>query len=159
MFSFKVLVDADSCPKKVREHIALSAARQEFKAVFAANREIVVGQKSAWCSCVVCVSEKDSADNYLFAEAEENDIVVTRDIPFAARLVEKGLCVMNDRGFVFTKYNIQDKLMERAFNMNLSEIGFASKNKKTYYGDKEFAKFSACFDTEVEKRLAFRAAN
>ena len=95
----------------------------------------------------------------LFTEAEENDIVVTRDIPFAARLVEKGICVMNDRGFVFTKYNIQDKLMERAFNMNLSEIGFASRNKKTYYGDKEFAKFSACFDTEVEKRLAFRATN
>ncbi|MBR0098438.1 MAG: DUF188 domain-containing protein [Treponema sp.] len=152
MLGFKVWVDADSCPKQVREHIIKSAVRYEFEVSFVANKEIISQEESAFCRMIVCGNGKDAADNLIFDGAGQNDIVITKDILFASRLVQKNICAMNDRGFVFTKHNIQDKLMERNFNMNLSEIGFGSKNKKTYYGEKEFGKFQRSFEREVESR-------
>lgn len=157
MLDFTVWIDADSCQKQVRAHIEESAEKYSFNAFFVANREIFSDGKGKFCHMVVCDKEKNAADDHIFEKALENDIVITKDIPFAARLVEKNICSMNDRGFVFTKYNIQDKLMERNLNMNLAEIGFGSKNKKSYYGEKEFSKFVRCFDSEVGKRVAMRA--
>ena len=101
---------------------------------------------------IVCEKEQNAADNYIFEHTSENDIVVTRDIPFAARLVEKNIAVMNDRGVLFSKDNIEDKLREREFSLNMSEIGLGG-NKGNYYGDKELKKFSTLFETELQKHI------
>ena len=145
-------MDADSCPRHVRELVARAARRNGFEAVFAANRAVPLGGGADGCAMVVCGSAKDSADDYILSVAAADDIVVTKDIPFAARLVERGICAMNDRGFVFTPHNIQDKLMERAFNMNLAKIGLCAKSKKSRYGQAEFERFSRSFSAEVQKR-------
>ena len=82
----------------------------------------------------------------------DNDIVVTRDIPFAARLVEKNIVVMNDRGLIFSKENIEDKLREREFSLNLAGIGFGG-NKGNYYGEKELGKFSRAFEQKIQEHI------
>ena len=151
---FSVWVDADSCPREVRTFLISSAEKNRFHLNFVANAPIPSLEQTEACKAILCEKGKDSADNHIFSSAEKNDIVITKDIPFAARLVEKEICVMNDRGTIFTKYNIQDRLMERNFNLNLAEIGFGSKNKKVYYGKKELTKFTNCFLAEVQKRLS-----
>ncbi len=143
-----VWVDADSCPVKVRNHVVSIAKSKKYNVSFVANHEIKAPEKCDTFAMIVCAKEKGAADDLIFDRCQPNDIVITRDIPFAARLVEKKICVMNDRGVCFTPDNIQDRLHERDFSLNLSEIGLGG-GKGNYYGEKEFRKFSSCFEQKI----------
>jgi len=83
-------------------------------------------------------------------------MIVTRDIVLAAKLAERGLCVLNDRGISYTKESAKKKLADRNFNMQLAEAGLTG-NKKNVYGKKEFALFAACFDKEIIKLIRERS--
>jgi len=105
---------------------------------------------------IVCKQEDQAADDYIFSHCQNNDIVITRDIPFAARLVEKNMLVMNDRGTVFTKENIGERLSERNFMMNLEAIGLGGTKKKSDYGKKEFDRFCRAFDRDFMQKVTNR---
>lgn len=51
----------------------------------------------------------DAADRFIESRAQPGDLVVTRDIAFAARAAEKGVTVLNDKGVVFTKENVSER--------------------------------------------------
>ena len=150
MANLSVWVDADSFPAKAREFLVSHASSKSVPVVFVANHEL---KHSPSCvKMVVCQKGKDAADDYIFSNCLDNDIVVTRDLLFAKRLVEKKICVMNDRGLVFSKDNIEDKIREREFSLNLSQIGLGG-NKDNYYGDKELRKFSTAFAELLQKQI------
>lgn len=152
MLSMKIWIDADSCPTLLRDFLIESAKKNNIKAIFVANRKILSVSDNQNVEMIVCDTGKDVADNYISDNADKNDIVITRDILFASRLVEKNITVLNDRGLSFTKDNIEDRLLERDFSLNLSEIGFG-KNKKSQYSQKELKKFSTTFDYELQKHI------
>ena len=80
-------------------------------------------------------------------------MIITRDIPFAARLLEKNAVVINDRGFEFTSDNIKSKLSERDIMKTFYESGLAVQGLKSY-GKKEAFDFANRFDavlTRMEK--------
>ena len=149
MFKFSVWVDADSFPTKARAFAVSYSFSKSVPVIFVANREI---KSEKYVRMVVCQKEKDSADDYIFSHCAENDIVLTRDILFAARLVEKKIKVMNDRGLIFSRDNIDEKLREREFSINMAEIGLGG-NKGNYYGEKELKKFSTVFREELQKHI------
>lgn len=150
MLKFSVWVDADSFPAKARDFLVSHALSKEVSVNFVANHEIKSPDPRV--KMVICQKEHNAADDYIFENAAENDIIVTRDILFAARLVEKNISVMNDRGVLFSKDNIQDKLHEREFSLNMAEIGFGG-GKGNYYGEKELKKFSTVFSEELQKHI------
>lgn len=150
MPNFFVWVDADSFPVRAREFLAAHAAAKSVQVNFVANHE--VKSSNPMTSMIICGKGKDSADDYILSHCAGNDIVVTRDILFAARLVEKKICVMNDRGMVFSKDNIVDKLREREFSLNLAEIGLGG-GKGNYYGEKELRKFSVTFGEVLQRHI------
>ncbi len=155
-YSFTVFVDADSCPTLTRTFILEYCGKKDIKVTFAANRQISGNMiKPDLFSMVICPNKSQAADDYIYENVQNNDIVITRDILFAQRLIEKKICTINDRGFVFTKDNIQDKLLERNFSINLAEIGLGKSSKKTYYSIKELEKFKQSFDCEVVKHITF----
>lgn len=142
MFKFKIWVDADSFPKTARDFSVQSAKSNEIPIIFVANHEIK--NKIDFSAFEMKIVEKTpgAADDFICENAGKNDIVLTRDLPFASRLVEKKITVMNDRGIKFTKGNIEDRLREREFSLNLSAIGLGG-GKANYYGEKELKKFSS----------------
>ena len=149
MFRFSVWLDADSFPGKARSFAVSHASSKSVSVFFVANHEIK-SEKNV--QMILCNKEKDAADDYIFSHCNENDIVLTRDILFAARLVDKGIKVMNDRGLIFTKDNILDKLREREVSLNMAEIGLGG-GKGNYYGEKELKKFSTVFTEELQKHI------
>ncbi|WP_407428645.1 DUF188 domain-containing protein [Treponema sp.] len=158
MLKFRIWVDADSFPKKARESLISITKTNSVSVIFVSNRPIPFSPSDNHISMIISKNEKGSADDYIFENAKENDIVVTRDIPFASRLIEKSICVMNDRGIIFNKDNIEDRLREREFSLNLAEIGLGGK-KENYYSDKELKKFTQVFSQELQKHITIEIYN
>ena len=150
MFQFSVWVDADSFPRTARDFVENYAFSKTVQVKFVANREIKTKNQNT--KMIICEKGANSADNYIFDNAAPNDIVLTRDLPFAARLVEKKICVMNDRGLIFNSENIEEKLREREFSLNLSAIGLGG-NRENYYGEKELKKFSRTFEEKIQEHI------
>ena len=148
--SYTIWVDADSCPTPVRELIIRFAFRLQRKTIFVANREIPIPKQELF-QMIVTATTEGAADDYIAEHCHENDFAITRDIPLAARLIEKKLTVINDRGFVFTVENIREKLSIRNFNFDLAQQGIQG-DKSSSYGKKELSLFANCFDRELQKK-------
>ncbi|MCQ2589631.1 MAG: DUF188 domain-containing protein [Treponema sp.] len=143
----QIWIDADSCPVLVREHVAKMGSRLSLKVIFVANKKIP-NNTSFPVEMIVCNDSKDAADNYIFENAGEKDLVITRDIVFADRLVSKGIACINDRGTIFNKENIKSLLADRDFDLQLVEMGL-SKHYKEGYDKKKFAAFANSFDKVI----------
>ena len=146
--SITIWIDADSCPSLVRNHTVKMGNRLGIKVVFAANKKISCDTGSF--EMIICEAEKDAADNYIFENCKTGDLVITRDIVFADRLVEKGVHTINDRGTEFTREIIKERLSERDFNLQLVEMGL-SKPYHEGYDQKKFEKFCNCLDRVINR--------
>jgi uncharacterized protein YaiI (UPF0178 family) len=145
----KILVDADSCPKQARDLVLRRAAKLAVRVIFAANRPI---PDAADAQMEICPAGENAADDRIVELAESGDIVVTRDVPLAKRLVEKDISVLDDRGRVFTKNNINELLSLRDFTVGLAENGLEFERSASY-GKKELKKFADSLDRILTKAL------
>lgn len=147
-----IWVDADSCPLLVRNHVTEYGHKKGIKVFFVANKNISCDFPDLF-TMIITDAQKDSADNYIFEHAQSGtDLVITRDIVFADRLVQKGLLAINDRGTEFTKEIIKERLSERDFNLQLVQLGL-SKPYHEGYDKKKFEKFCNCLDRVVIRNL------
>ena len=148
--SVTIWIDADSCPTPVRNHTVKIAAKLGLPVNFVANKNIPCDEQPF--TMIICDSQKDAADNYIFEHAGSSDLVITRDIVFADRLVEKQIAAINDRGTAFTRENIKDLLSDRDFDFALFQAGVV-KHTRGGYSKKDFEKFVNCFDRVLNKLL------
>jgi uncharacterized protein YaiI (UPF0178 family) len=147
----KILVDADSCPKPARELVIRRAEKLKIRTIFAANHAIPAGE---FVEMEICPNEINSADNRIVELAQEGDLALTRDVPLAKRLVEKEVAVLDDRGRVFTKNNINELLSLRNFTVGLADNGLESV-RTANYGKKDLKTFADSLDriiTRLQKR-------
>jgi Uncharacterized protein conserved in bacteria len=141
-----IWVDADNCPSLARTVILTAALRLKISVVFAANHEIPLAEKNPLLKMVVCAKTSGSADDYIVSCCEKGDVVVTRDIPLAQRVLSKQVAVMNDRGLVFDEKNIVRMLKDRELAMQLAAIGVNTGKKYNNYSTKEAGQFSAALN-------------
>lgn len=144
----QIWIDADSCPRLVREHVIKYGNKNNIKVIFVANKNIPSENKNY--QMIICSKEQDAADDYIVENATQKDLVITRDIPLANRLVQKEITVINDRGTHFTKENIKDKLADRDFDLQLAQIGLGGYKPNTY-NVKQFKKFADCFNKVITR--------
>lgn len=147
----KVFVDADSCPKPVREAVLRAGKRTGVPLVFAANRPIP-GITGEGITMEVCPDIEGAADDFIVSAALEGDLVITRDIPLASRLVEQSVAVMDDRGRIYTVENIRERLSIRNFLVDLAENGM-ERERIASYGKKELKQFADGFDKILTKLM------
>lgn len=147
----KIWVDADSCPVRIRQITAKAGERLKLPVIFVANREIPV-PKGENIRMVVTENTEQAADLYITENSAEGDLAITRDILLAKLLVDKGLYVINDRGTIFTRDNINTYLSARNFMYELQANGLAPE-KTASFGKKEIQKFSNLLDSLLTKAL------
>ena len=152
----QILVDADSCRREARELILRCSARLGIKAIFAANRLIPglpVSSPQAEPAAVrmeLCPGGEGAADDRIVALAKPGDLVLTRDLPLAERLVDAGVTVLDDRGRVFTMENIREQRSLRDFAVDLAKSGMGVERIASY-GKKELKKLADSLDRELSK--------
>ena len=147
----QIIVDADSCPKQARELLLRFSARLSIKIIFAANRHIPLESPAGdLVQMEICPPHEGAADDRIVAIAQVGDLVVTRDLPLAERLVEKDITVLDDRGRLFTRDNIRQLRSVRDFVVGLAENGLGIERTASY-GKKELNAFANSLDRELNR--------
>jgi uncharacterized protein YaiI (UPF0178 family) len=147
----KIFVDADSCPRPARELVLRTAKRRGLTAVFAANRPIP-GLEGENAVMEQCPPGEGAADDRIVGLSLRGDLVITRDIPLAKRLVEKGVQVLDDRGRAYTRENIGERLSLRNFMVGLAGSGL-HPDRSAAYGKKELKAMADSLDRILAKLI------
>lgn len=117
----RILVDADACP--VKEEVYRVARRAGVSVLVVANSRLRVPLDPAIELVVVPSGQLDDADDHIAATAAAGDVVVTNDIPLAARCLEAGAQALRPDGRVFTEDAIGDALATRELMAELRQGG------------------------------------
>ncbi|HEU5180700.1 MAG TPA: YaiI/YqxD family protein [Candidatus Polarisedimenticolia bacterium] len=118
----RIWIDADACPQAVREIVFRAAVRLEIPVLFVSNRG-GVPKRSAWITAVQVSKDLDAADRHIAEQAVAEDLVITADIPLAAKVVEKGAVAIDPRGETYTAENVGERLSVRDFLQSLRAEG------------------------------------
>ncbi|HGN1705139.1 TPA: YaiI/YqxD family protein [Providencia rettgeri] len=109
-----IWVDADACPKVIKEVLYRAAERENVQVTFVANQRLTV-PPSRFIKTLQVPAGFDVADNEIVLRAQTNDLVITADIPLAAEVMEKGANALNPRGERYSEATIRERLNIRDF--------------------------------------------
>lgn len=135
----KIWIDADACPKVIKEVIYKAALRLQIPVCLVANSTMFVPPGPLF-SLVTVDKGADVADQYIVEHVAENDVVITADIPLADLVVQKKGIAINVRGELYTEENIRERLSVRDFMKELRDSGldtggpasFGPKDKENF---------------------------
>lgn len=118
----KIWVDADACPKAIKEILYRVADRAKISLIFVTNQRIAL-PASPFITLTQVPPGPDIADDEIAIRCVAADLVITADIPLAARIVEKGALALDPRGKLYDKENIRQILSMRDFMDSLRGSG------------------------------------
>lgn len=145
----QLLVDADACP--VKDEVYVVATRYGVPVVLVANAPLYVPEGFG-ARLVVVEGTPDAADDWIAERARPADVVVTADIPLAARCLEAGARVLGTNGRPFTEDSIGGALATRELKAQLREMGVASGGPPPI-SDKDRSRFLSKLDELVQRGL------
>jgi uncharacterized protein YaiI (UPF0178 family) len=115
-----IFIDADGCP--VKQEVYRVAQRYGLHVTVVANARIRIPYGDS-VDIVVVKGQFDAVDDWIVEHVVVNDIVISGDIPLAARCLDKGALVIGPRGDMFTQDSIGEALANRALLAHLRELG------------------------------------
>ena len=145
-----IWVDADACPKVIREILFRAAQRTGVKLTLVANHALPV-PRSESISMRQVEKGLDVADNYIAQAAAENDLVITSDIPLAAEVIEKGAQAISARGERYTKNNVRQRLNMRDFMDTMRSSSVEVGGGPPPLGPREKQEFANALDSYLAR--------
>ncbi len=146
-----IWVDADACPRAIRDILCRAAVRVELPLYFVANHAVPV-PASPWVNSVQVPQGFDVADNHIVQQAQAGDLVITSDIPLAAEVIDKGVQVLTPRGEPYTLENIRPRLNMRDFMDTMRSSSLQVGGGPPPLGQKEKQAFANALDRYLAKQ-------
>jgi uncharacterized protein len=115
-----IFVDADACP--VKQEVYRVAKRYDLDVTLVAGSWMRVPEEDNLTLKVVG-GGMDAADDWIVDHLEADDIVITADVPLAARCLEKAAFALGPTGKPFTQENIGSALATRDLLTALRDRG------------------------------------
>lgn len=126
-----IYIDADSCPKAVKELLYKAAHQRKVTCIFVANQPLTHPLSPFVKMC--CVDKGfDVADTYIANKIQIHDLVITSDIPFAKAIVDHGALVITPHGKQYSKQNIAQAYAMRNFFTELRNTGLLETKTKAF---------------------------
>ena len=144
----KIWVDADACPKVVKEMLFRAADRAQITVTLVTNQVLRL-PPSAYLQWVQVGQGPDVADDEIARLCAPGDLVITADIPLAARIVEKGAWALDPRGRLYDDSNIKQILAMRDFMDSMRGSGIETGGPDGF-GPRE----KQLFANELDKFIA-----
>ena len=117
-----IWVDADACPKPIKAILFRAAERTGIDLCLVANQPMQTPPFRN-ITAIQVGQGFDVADNEIVRRAQQDDLVITSDIPLADELLTKGAQALSPRGEVFSPSTIKAKLNMRDFMDTLRSSG------------------------------------
>ena len=147
----KIWIDADACPKAIKEIVYKASERLRIETILVANQAIAK-PRSPMIKSIVVDKGPDVADQYIVDEMDPDDLVITQDIPLADLVVTKGGLAINPRGDIYTEASIKERLSIRDFMTDLRDAGMQTGGPKSF-SEQDKRKFASSFDKIINKKL------
>ena len=124
-----IFVDADACP--VKDEVYKVAQRYKIKVYVVANAAMMVPKTPA-IERILVAEGPDVADDWIAERARLGSIVITADVPLAARCIKTGAAVIAPYGKAFTPQSIGDALATRNLMDSLRSSGEITGGPKPF---------------------------
>lgn len=118
----KIWIDADAAPRVIKDIIFRASARLNIPVYLVANTKLA-RHETCLIQSIEVPAGFDVADDYIAEHATSKDLVITADIPLAARIVGNGAIALNPRGELYTEENMGERLSMRDLMMELRGEG------------------------------------
>ena len=145
----EIFIDGDACP--VKDEVYAVAARIGLAVVLVANQRIHV-PADLGVEMVVVEEGPDAADDWIAEEIRAGDVVITADIPLAARCLEVGAFALGTNGREFTPDSIGSALATREIKASIRESGIATGGPSPISG-RDRSRFSNVLDRVVHAAM------
>ena len=146
----RIWVDADACPKVIKEILFRAAERARVPLTLVANRPLHT-PRSGFVRSIRVGDGFDVADRKIVELSEPGDLVITADVPLAALVVEKGAVALDPRGELYTEENVQERLAVRNLMDELRSTGMETGGPASFgKGDRH------AFANQLDRLLAAR---
>jgi uncharacterized protein YaiI (UPF0178 family) len=144
-----IYLDADACP--VKDLVYRVAARHKMPLTVVANTPIRIPPHSGLTAIPVVVhGAPEAADDWIAERAGPADLVLTADIPLAARVVANGVRCLDFRGGEYRPNRIGDALAARDLNAYLRSLGIATSGPPAF-SPRDRSRFASTLDAAVSK--------
>ena len=148
---FKIWIDADACPKVVKETVFKTSSRLSIEVILVANN-FMNFPHTPFIRFVHVDQGADVADQYIVDNISSEDVAITADIPLAALIVESGALAINPRGELYTEENVSERLSMRDFMQDLRDSGVDTGGPAPF-GPKDKESFTNSLNRIVTKKL------
>lgn len=135
-----IWIDADACPKAVKEMVFKVSRRLNINIILVANSYQNVPLNDL-IKLIVVNKGFDAADEHIIDQVEIHDIVITADIPLAAKILKKKAIVLNPRGEIYTENTIGSILSMRDFMKEFYDAGTITGGQAAF-GPKDLRRFA-----------------
>ena len=147
----KIWIDADACPRVIKEIVFRAAERLRTPAVLVANVGLAK-HHTPFVTSVVVPEGPDIADQYIAEHAAPHDLVITADIPLAARIVEQGGVALDPRGELYTEENVGERLAYRDLMHELRAGGLV-QGGPAQFGLSDRQRFASALDRTLTRMI------
>jgi len=149
-----IWIDNDGCPRVVRDLVMKGAQRVQWPVCVVGNSWMRLDE-GALLKMIVVAGGFDAVDDHIAEKVVQYDLVITADVPLAARVVQKSAVALSPRGDVFDAKSISERLSMRNLMQELRSAGevrgghgsFANNDKK---------KFADAFDRLLGQMVKIR---
>ena len=150
----RIWLDADACP--VKEQVYRVADRYGVPVSVVANAPLRTPSQSG-IELVVVPGTPDAADDWIAERAVPGELVLTADIPLAARVVPRGVRCLDFRGGEFTPSRVGDALAARDLNAYLRDLGVGGRGPAPFSA-RDRSRFASLLDAAVSRMARARRA-
>lgn len=145
----KIWIDADACPKAIKEILFRASEQARIELTLVANQWMAV-PPSPLMTIIQVPQGSDVADAKIVELCTAGDLIVTADIPLAAQVVAKGAFALNPRGELYDKGNIGGVLAMRDFMDSLRGSGMETGGPAAF-GQRDRQAFADALDRFITR--------
>ena len=147
----KIWIDADACPRPIKDIVIRAAIRVGVEAILVANHSMEVKAHNL-VKFIKVEQGADVADTYIVNSICSDDLVITADVPLADRVVDSGALAINPRGDIYSRESIKQALSIRNFMSLVRDSGVETSGPRPF-SDKDKRAFAASFDKVLSRLL------
>ncbi len=145
----KLFIDGDAFPNLLKPIVLRAIEKQKIDTIVIANKKINIGT-SNYIKYIIVDTKQDEADSKIVEMLQENDLVITADIPLADRTIQKNAHAIDHRGATYTQDNIKQYLAIRNLMQEIRDSGEMTKGPAPF-SQKDAQQFANSFNAFLQK--------